>query len=110
MAKMGCGVWALVAQQLTNSFIDTLILFLSTGVRFSFMISLERLKNMFAFGSKMLVASFISTLYDEISPLVIGIKFKPDDLSYYEKGRPYAKELTAEEFEIMSSTCTLSSS
>lgn len=89
MAKMGFGVWALVAQQLTNSFIDTLILFLSTGVRFSFMISLERLKNMFAFGSKMLVASFISTLYDEISPLVIGIKFKPDDLSYYEKGRSF---------------------
>lgn len=89
LAANGFGVWALVAQQLTNSTIDTLILFLTTGVRFSFMISVNRLKEMFRFGSKMLVASFISTLYDEVSPLVIGLKFTPSDLSYYEKGRSF---------------------
>lgn len=89
MAANGFGVWSLVAQQLTNSTIDTLILFLTTGVRFSIIVSIERLKEMFRFGFKMLVASFISTLYEEISPLVIGIKFTPSDLSYYEKGRSF---------------------
>lgn len=89
MAANGFGVWALVSQQITNSTIDTLILFLTTGVRFSLMISIDRLNEMFKFGVKMLIASFISTLYDEVSPLVIGLKFTPSDLSYYEKGRSF---------------------
>ncbi len=89
MAANEFGAWSLVAQQLTNSIIDTLTLFVTTGVRFSIMISSDRLKEMFKFGSKMLIASLISTLYDEISPLVIGLKFTTTDLSLYEKGKSF---------------------
>ena len=35
MANMGFGPWALVAQQLTNSFIDTIVLLISTRVHFA---------------------------------------------------------------------------
>lgn len=89
MASRGYGAWALVFQQLTNSTIDTIILFITTGERFEIFLSKKKFKSLFGYGSKMFAASFVSTLYDEISPLVIGLKFSASDLACYEKGRSF---------------------
>ena len=89
LAVKGFGVWALVVQQMSNSIVDTVILYLSTRIKFITVFSPERLKTLFKFGSKMLLASFVSTLYDEVSPLVIGLKYSPSDLALYEKGRSF---------------------
>lgn len=86
MAKKGCGAWSLVAQQMTNSTIDTLILALVVKRRFGLKFSLERFKSLFDYGWKIIVASFISTAYDESKPLIVGIKFSTVDLAYYNKG------------------------
>lgn len=89
LAYRGYGVWALVAQQLSNSIIDTMILFITTEVRFSFRFSIKRLRELYKFGFNIFIASFVGTIYDQISPLVIGLKFSPTDLSFYEKGRSF---------------------
>ena len=89
MANMGFGPWALVAQQLTNSFIDTIVLLISTRVHFALKFSFIKLKSLFHYGWKIFIAEVISVLYDEINPLVIGLKFKPEDLSFYTKGRSF---------------------
>lgn len=89
MARQGFGPWALVAQQMINSTIDTLVLFLSIRVKFVFQISFQRLKELFGFGWKIFLASIISTIYDEINPLIIGLRFSPSDLAFYEKGRGF---------------------
>ena len=47
MALNGCGVWSLVAQQMSNAAIDTLILFLITKLTFRFRFSWKRFKDMF---------------------------------------------------------------
>ena len=88
MALSGYGPWALVAQQMTNSIIDTLILYITTRVRFSFRLS-KKSKGLFKYGWKILVASEISVLYDEMNPLVIGLKYSGADLSYYTKGKSF---------------------
>ena len=86
MAYTGYGPWALVAQQMTNSLIDTIILFLSSGFRPRFAFSVERIKNLWSYGINVLGTSLLDMLYDKIRPLVVGIKFNTVDLAYYEKG------------------------
>lgn len=95
MAIKGYGPWALVAQQMSNSLIDTLILYLSTRFKIKFVVVLDRLKVLYRFGWKIFVASIISTIYDEINPLIIGIKYTPSDLSYYTKGRSFPNLLNS---------------
>ncbi len=89
MAINGFGPWALVAQQMTNTCIDTLILFITTKVRFILVFSIRRLKQLFNYSWKILVSSLISVIYDEINPLIIGIRFTGADLSYYTKGKSF---------------------
>ena len=89
MAVRGYGAWSLVAQQMTNSIIDTLMLFLTTRMKISLSVSFARLKKLFDYGWKVLVASLISAVYDEASPLIIGLKFTTVDLTYYTKGRSF---------------------
>ena len=89
VAFAGYGAWALVAQEMTNTFIDTLVLYLTTRLRFVRSFSLERLKSLFAFGWKMMLTSIITVAYDQLSPLIVGLKFTPADLAYYNKGKTF---------------------
>ena len=89
MAVSGFGVWALVAQQMSNSLIDTLILFISTRFRVKLIFSYQRFKSLFSYGWKILVTSIITTIYDETNPLIVGLKFSPVDLSFYTKGKSF---------------------
>ncbi len=95
MASYGFGVWALVAQQMSNAIIDSLILTVTTKIKFKFVISIERLKGLFSYGWKMLVTSFISVLYDETKPLIVGLKFSTVDLAFYNKGKSFPQLLNS---------------
>ncbi|MDY5181425.1 lipopolysaccharide biosynthesis protein [Butyribacter sp.] len=86
MAYAGCGVWAIVAQQLSNTAIDTLILWLTVKWRPKKMFSLERLKTLFSFGWKLLISSLLDTGYSNLRSLVIGKIYSPSDLAYYNQG------------------------
>ena len=98
LAQKGYGPWALVAQQLTNTVIDTVILLLVTRMRVVLRISLTKFKVLFAYGWKVLATSLLTTTYTEVIPLFIGIRFTPTDLSFYTKGKGFP--------ELASSTVT----
>ena len=89
MALNGFGPWALVAQQMTNSFIDALILTFTARFRFVLRFSGERFKGLFKYGSKIFAASVITVAYDQTKPLIVGIKYTTTDLAYYNKGKTY---------------------
>ena len=89
LALKGAGPWALVAQQMTNTVIDTLILFCVTRIKFKLIIAKDRIVNLFSYGWKILASSFIGVLYTEITPLFVGIKYNSTDLSFYTKGRSF---------------------
>ena len=86
MAYAGFGVWAIVAQQLSNTAIDTLILWLTVKWRPKKMFSWERLKTLFSFGWKLLISSLLDTGYSNLRSLVIGKMYSPSDLAYYNQG------------------------
>ena len=89
MAIKGYGAWALVAQQMSNSLIDTFILYITTKFKFVFKISIDKVKSLFNYGWKIFAASIISVIYDQINPLIVGIKYSATDLAYYNKGQNY---------------------
>lgn len=89
LAWMGCGVWALVAQELTNVAIDTAILSLTIRWRPRLAFSLQRMKTLFSYGWKVLVASLVDALYQDFRSLYIGKLYTADDLAYYTRGRQF---------------------
>ena len=62
LAYFGAGVWAIVAQQLSNTAIDTLILWITVKWRPKKKFSWKRLKSLLSFGWKMLVSAVLDTL------------------------------------------------
>lgn len=86
MALRGFGVWALVAQEMTNNFIDTLMLLFTTRMKVRLRCSWKRLKGLLSFGLHNFSSSMVGAFYDQLSPLVIGLRFSAVDLAYYTKG------------------------
>lgn len=89
MAYSGWGVWALVAQYLTNTIIDTLVLWFTVRWRPIFKCSLKRAKVLFAYGWKLLVSALLDTGYRQLRNLIIGKKYTTSDLAYYNQGDKY---------------------
>lgn len=95
MALKGFGAWALVVQQLTNTVIDTSILFFVTKLKLSFNIALHRLKGLVQYGYKILLSSLLSVTINQINPLFIGLKYSSADLSFYTKGKSFPETLSS---------------
>lgn len=89
LAYAGFGVWAIVAQQLSNTAIDTLILWLTVKWRPKRMFSWRRLKGLLSFGWKMLASSLLDTVYNNVRSLIIGKMYSSSDLAYYDQGKKF---------------------
>ncbi len=89
MAYMGYGVWALVAQMLFNTLIDTIILWITVKWRPKMMFSFSRLKSLFSYGWKLLVSALLDTVYNDLRQLIIGKMYSSDDLAFYNQGKKF---------------------
>ena len=91
MAYAGFGVWAIVAQQLSNTAIDTLILWITVKWRPKLMFSWERLKGLLGFGWKLLCSALLDTGYNNLLNLLIGKIYSSSDLAFYNQGDKFPK-------------------
>lgn len=89
MAYCGYGVWALIAQQLVNLTIDTTILWITVKWRPTKVFSINRLKELFSYGWKLLVSGLIDVSYNELRQLIIGKMYSSSDLAFYNQGRKF---------------------
>lgn len=89
LALMGYGVWALVAQKLVSLFVNTLILWITVKWRPHLAFSWKRLRSLISFGWKLLVASLLDTVYNNLRQLIIGKLYTESDLAYYNQGRQF---------------------
>lgn len=89
LAYLGYGVWAIVAQQLTNTAIDTLILWVTVKWRPIKKFSWTRLKELLSFGWKMLASSLLDTAYNNMRSLIIGKMYSSSDLALYNQGNQF---------------------
>ena len=86
LAYKGYGVWALVAQHLFNSTIDTIILWITVKWRPKVVFSWHRLKALLSYGWKFLASSLINTIYQKIRSLIVGRHYSSADLAFLNKG------------------------
>lgn len=89
LAFCGWGVWALVLQSLFNTIVDTIILWFFVRWRPMKVFNVNRLKVLFDYGWKLLVAKLIDTIFEDIRSLVIGKKYSSTDLGLYNKGKQF---------------------
>lgn len=89
MAYTGCGVWALVAQYMINTIVDTIVLFFTISWKPKLMFSLKRTIKLFKFGWKILVQSLLDALSIQLRSLIVGKVYTKSDLGYYTKGQQF---------------------
>ena len=91
LAYSGYGVWALVVQQLSNTMIDTLILWITVKWKPKKEFSWKRLQTLFSYGWKLLISSLLDTVYNNLRNLIIGKMYSSADLAYYNQGDKFPK-------------------
>lgn len=89
LACNGFGVWALVAQQLANNFLISVILWITVRWRSRLVFSLKKMKGLFSFGWKLLCSGLLDTGYRQIYNLVIGRIFTSSDLGIFSRGEQF---------------------
>lgn len=83
------GIWTLVYQQLINQGVICIILYFVVKWRPKLLFSLERIKKLFSFGSKLLFSSLLDVLYMNLRSLIIGKFYSPIMLGYYNRGNQF---------------------
>ncbi len=86
MAVMGFGIWALIYQTVFNMGIDTIILWITSGLHPKFQFNPGRLKKLYSYGWKLQMASLIYNIYNEAVKLIIGVRFTERELAFYNYG------------------------
>lgn len=90
-AISGYGVWTLVWQQLINAGINTLLLWIYSSWYPKWQYSWQSFRELFSFGSKLLVSGLLDTIYNNMYALVIGKVFSATTLGYYSQADRFTK-------------------
>lgn len=85
----GMGVWALVLQTILNATINVFVSFYYVRWFPHAFISIESFKRLFGYGSKLLIASLIHSIYSNIYNLVIGKRYTSSDLGLFTRAQQF---------------------
>lgn len=89
MAYSGYGIWALIAYYFSSSMITCISLLFVTKWYPQLVFSIQRAKELFSFGWKMLVSGFLCSIYNDLRALIIGKVYSAADLGYYNRGQQF---------------------
>lgn len=85
MALAGQGVWSLVVKTITMYAVTSMLLWSWNRWIPTLVFSFQSFKELFSFGSKLLISGLIDTTYQNIYYLVIGKYFSAQELGYYSR-------------------------
>jgi teichuronic acid exporter len=83
MAYKGFGVWSLVALTLSRFGFSSLLLWVWSSWRPIRVFSMKSFRELFSFGSKLLISGLIDTAYRNIYNLLVGKYFSAEELGFY---------------------------
>lgn len=89
MAYKGFGVWSLVAQQLSRQILMAVGFWYVCHWHPKIMFSISSFKDLFGFGSKLLVANLVNSLFKDAFIAVIGKFYSTKDLGYYNRAEQF---------------------
>lgn len=91
MAYSGFSYWSIVAQQLVNLGLNTLLLWIFTRWRPRWIYSWNSFRELFTFGSKLMFSGLLDVVYRNMYLLVIGKVFTASSLGYYTRANQFAE-------------------
>lgn len=91
MAYSGWGVWAMVGQQLSYYLALMGALFAAVSWKPRLCLSMRRIGEMFSFGWKLLCASLLDTIFNNLYGLLIGKIYNEELLGSYNRGEQFPK-------------------
>ena len=83
MAYVGYGAWSLIIKTLASYILSSVFLWVWNSWRPVWAFSISSLKQLFSFGSKILVSNLLGAIYGNVYYLVIGKYFNASQLGYY---------------------------
>lgn len=86
MAYTGFGIWSLVVSGLSGSLIGTLVMWIMVGWRPRLAFSIQRVKKLFSFGSKLLASWTIGSIVSQCYGPIIGKNYSVADLAFFNRG------------------------
>lgn len=90
MAYKNYGYWALVFQNIISAIVSVVLLFYFSKWRPSLKFSIKSLKTLAPFGLRILIVYIFHAIYNNIYSLLIGKRYVPQDLGYYDRGKTLA--------------------
>lgn len=90
LAYSGHGVWSLVYQSVLATVLNVILLWMMSRWRPALFFSRESFNDLFAYGSKILVAGLLHTIYTNMTTFVVGKFYTPKDLGFYTRGQQIA--------------------
>lgn len=91
LAYSGYGVWSLVAKQLSHRGFNALLLLFWNRWLPTLKFSYNSFKELFSFGSKLLLSGLIDTIYRNVYLLVIGKYFSAAELGYFTRAQQFSE-------------------
>lgn len=91
MAYSGWGVWAMVGQQLSYYLALMGALFAAVSWKPRLCLSMRQIGEMFSFGWKLLCASLLDTIFNNLYGLLIGKIYNEELLGSYNRGEQFPK-------------------
>lgn len=89
MAYKGAGVFALVAQSLFSNFLSVVAIWCMVKWRPTFHFSFNRLKSLFQFAYKLILARLINVVFNEIYSSVVALFFNPTQLAFFNRAKSF---------------------
>lgn len=91
LAYMKFGVWALIFQHLATTTITTILLWYFIRWKPLGIFSKSSFRELFGFGSKIMLSGLLDTVYVNIYQLVIGKRYNATELGYYTRASGFAQ-------------------
>lgn len=89
MALNGYGVWTLVIQRVVDSALAGVVAFIYQRWIPSWVFSRAAFRELFGFGSKMMVSNLLNEVYVNLTQLLIGKFYSPADLGNYSQAKKF---------------------
>lgn len=91
MAYSGFGVWSLVSQMIISNLLMCILLWIFAKWRPSLEFSIESFKQLFSYGSKLLITGLYGPIFDNINTLIIGKFYSTYNLGLFTRAHNFAQ-------------------
>lgn len=90
-ALCGCGVWALVIQQMSYQIVNTLFLFIFNKWFPNFSFDYDSFRYMWGFGWKLMLSGFLDRTWSQLYQTVVGKCYSPETLGQYSRAKHFSQ-------------------